>query len=130
MRVHKGFLYIYDDDGCFLPFGGIPPEAVLHRVHGFFVSLEGIFRRMKPEITRKANSVVRSIAADMQNYEAEAEYLEACRDATTKRIDTPAYPPRLDDDMSEVMEEREREPKARGRKQAPEVGSVNTGNGK
>ncbi|CAE7841050.1 unnamed protein product, partial [Symbiodinium sp. KB8] len=92
--------------------------AVLHWVHGFFVSLEGIFRRMKPEITRKANSVARSIAADMQNYEAEAEYLEACRDATTKRIDTPAYPPRLDDDM---REEREREPKARGRKQAPEV---------
>ena len=84
MRVHKGFLYIYDDDGCFLPFGGIPPEAVLHRVHRFFVSLEGIFRRMKPEITRKANYVARSSAADMQNHEAEAEYLEACRDATTK----------------------------------------------
>ena len=44
MRVHRGFLYIYDDDdGCFLPFGGIPPEAVLHRVHYFFACLEGNF---------------------------------------------------------------------------------------
>ncbi|CAE7278855.1 unnamed protein product [Symbiodinium microadriaticum] len=25
MRVHKGFLFVYDDDGCFMPFGGIPP---------------------------------------------------------------------------------------------------------
>ena len=23
MRLHKGFLYIYDDDGCLMPFGGI-----------------------------------------------------------------------------------------------------------
>ena len=27
MRVHKGFMYVYDDDGCFLPFGGIPTRG-------------------------------------------------------------------------------------------------------
>ncbi|CAE7264806.1 unnamed protein product [Symbiodinium sp. CCMP2592] len=65
MRVHRGFLYIYDDDGCFLPFGGIPPEAVLHRVHHFFVWLE-----------------------DLQTFESEPEqeFLSACRAATNRRL--------------------------------------------
>ncbi|CAE7674583.1 unnamed protein product [Symbiodinium sp. CCMP2592] len=43
MRVHKGFLFICDDDG--------------------------IFRRMKPEINRDAVSVANAIAADMQIFE-------------------------------------------------------------
>ena len=67
MRVHKGFLFVYDDDdGCFMPFGGIPPEAVLHRIHDFFCCLEGIFRRMKPEINRDADSAANAIAADLR----------------------------------------------------------------
>ena len=63
MRVHKGFMYVYDDDGCFLPFGGIPPEAVLQRVHAFFIYLEGIFRRMKPEMSKKFDACARAVVA-------------------------------------------------------------------
>lgn len=96
MRVHKGFLYIYDDDGCFLPFGGIPPEAVLHRIHDFFCCLEGLFRRMKPETRRGADRVAEAIVADLQNFETDLEFLDACRAATCKRSDVPAYSQRLD----------------------------------
>ena len=96
MRVHKGFLFVYDDDGCFMPFGGIPPEAVLHRMHDFFSCLEGIFRRMKPEISRDANSVADAVAADLQTCETEDEYLTLCRTASAKRSQTPAYSQRLD----------------------------------
>ncbi|CAE7258342.1 unnamed protein product [Symbiodinium microadriaticum] len=96
MRVHKGFLFVYDDDRCFMPFGGIPPEAVLHCIHDFFCCLEGIFRRMKPEINRDANSVADAIAADMQSCETEADYLTFCRTATSRRSQAPAYSQRLD----------------------------------
>ncbi|OLP88805.1 hypothetical protein AK812_SmicGene29789 [Symbiodinium microadriaticum] len=71
MRVHKGFLFVYDDDGCFMPFGGILPEAVLRRIHDFFSCLEGVFRRMKPEISRDADSVANAIASDLQTSETE-----------------------------------------------------------
>ena len=104
MRVHKGFLYIYDDDGCFMPFGGIPPEAVLHRVHDFFTCLEGMFRRMKPEIRRSSESVANAAAADMQSFENEAEFFAACRTATSRRSETPAYSQRLDEDADQEME--------------------------
>eukprot|EP00439_Symbiodinium_sp_Y106_P039547 s4459_g4.t2 len=96
MRVHKGFLFIYDDDGCFTPFGGIPPEAVLHRIHDFFCCLEGIFRRMKPEINHGADSVANAIAADLQNFETESDYLTECRTATNRRSQALAYSQRLD----------------------------------
>ena len=96
MRVHKGFLFIYDDDGCFTPFGGIPPEAVLHRIHDFFCCLEGIFRRMKPEINHGADSVANTIAADLQNFETESDYLTECRTATNRRSQALAYSQRLD----------------------------------
>ena len=96
MRVHRGFLYIYDDDGCFLPFGGIPPEAVLHRVHHFFSCLEGIFRRMRPEVTRQTESVAAAIVSDLQSFQSEQDFLHACRDAANRRITRPVYPPRLD----------------------------------
>ena len=96
MRVHKGFLFVYDDDGCFMPFGGIPPEAVLHRIHDFFLCLEGVFRRMKPEISRDADSVANAIASDLQTSETEDEYLNLCRTATNRRSQAPAYSQRLD----------------------------------
>ena len=96
MRVHKGFLYIYDGGGCFMPFGGIPPEAVLHRVHDFFSCLEGLFRRMKPEINRAADSIAKAVAADVQRFESESDFLDACRTATSKRSQIPAYSQRLD----------------------------------
>ena len=86
MRVHRGFLYIYDDDdGCFLPFSGILPEAVLHRVYHFFICLEGLFKCMKPEISRKAASLSRAVVADLQTFENEQEFINACRDAANRR---------------------------------------------
>ena len=85
MRVHKGLLYIYDDDGSFLAFGGIPPEAVLHRVGAFFVCLEGIFKRMQQSVGRNAMSVARAIATDMQSFVSEAAFLDACRAAVKRK---------------------------------------------
>ena len=45
IRVHSGFCYIYNDDGAFLPYSGIPPESVLARVSLFCTILEGVFKR-------------------------------------------------------------------------------------
>ena len=98
MRVHKGFMYIYDDDGCFLPFNSIPPESVLQRVHQFFVYLEGVFRRMKPETSRKADAIAKAVVADLQSFTTEEEYLVSLREATNSKNRTPAYPGRLDED--------------------------------
>ncbi|CAE7220712.1 unnamed protein product [Symbiodinium sp. CCMP2592] len=109
LRVHKGFLYIYDGDGCFQPFGGIPPEAVLHRVHDFFVYLEGILRRMKPENSRRAASVARAIVSDLQSFETEDDFLQACRDAVNRRSTTAAYPSRLDAADDEVANQAQAE---------------------
>ena len=101
MRVHKGFMHIYDDDGCFLPFNGIPPESVLQRVHQFFVYLEGAFRRMKPETSRKAEGIAKAMLADLQSFTTEEEYLTALREATNSKNRNPAYPGRLDADERE-----------------------------
>ena len=76
MRVHKGFMYIYDDDGCFLPFNGIPRESVLQRVHKF--------------------GIAKAVVSDLQSFTTEEEYLTALREATNSKNRNPAYPGRLD----------------------------------
>ena len=43
IRVHSGFCYVYDEEGTFLPFGGVPPETVLRRVHAFCTRPGGCF---------------------------------------------------------------------------------------
>ena len=107
MRVHKGFMYIYDDDGCFLPFNGIPPESVLQRVHQFFIHLEGIFRRMKPETSRKAEAIAKAIVADLQSFTNEQEFLISLREATNNKNKVPAYAGRLDaEEYGEDTEDR------------------------
>ena len=111
VRVHKGFMYVYDDDGCFLPFSGIPPEAVLQRVHTFFIYLEGVFRRMKPEINRKFDACAKAVVADLQSFTTEEEFLTALREAANTRAEMPAYPARLD---AENEDQNEHEGRDRG----------------
>ena len=41
LRVHRGIAYFYHDDGAFLPFKGVPPEATFGRVKKFLLQLEG-----------------------------------------------------------------------------------------
>ena len=79
-------------------------SAVLHRVHDFFSCLEGMFRRMKPEIRRSADSVANAAAADMQTFENEAEFFAACRTASSRRSETPAYSQRLGADADQETE--------------------------
>ena len=86
LRVHRGFLYIYNDDGSFVPFGGIPPEAVLHRVLVFFTTLEGIFKRMKDNVKRQPDAIAAAIMSDKQNFVDEAAFLDACRHAARCQI--------------------------------------------
>ena len=105
MRVHKGFMYIYDDDGCFLPFNGIPPESVLQRVHLFFTLLEGIFRRMKPETIRKAEAVAKAVVSDLQTFTTEQEFQQSLCEATNNKHNKPAYPARLDADDGQADED-------------------------
>ena len=81
MRVHKGFLWIFNGDGSFLPFSGIPPEAVLHRLGLFFKILEGSFKRLKESVRREHWCVANSIMADIQNFETEEDYYRACIEA-------------------------------------------------
>ena len=85
VRVHKGFLYMYNDDGSFVPFGGIPPESVLHRLVLFFNALEGVYRRMKDNVRRQNDAIAAAVVADMQNFVDEAAFLEACRYACKQK---------------------------------------------
>ena len=120
MRVHKGFMYVYDDDGCFLPFSGVPPEAVLQRVHAFFIYLEGIFRRMKPEMSKKFDACARAVVADLQTFTTEEEFLCALREAANTRTETPAYPARLDAGHDDEYECEDRD-RAGASKKVPEI---------
>ena len=95
VRVHKGFLYIYNDDGSFVTFGGIPPEAVLHRISNFFTELEGIYRRMKDDVRRDNQAIATAIVSDSQNFASEALFLENCRRAARSKKKVEATP-RLD----------------------------------
>lgn len=80
LRVHNGFCFIYNGDGAFQPYSGIPPEAVLHRVSGLFVELEGIFRRMPSRTRRDHESVLAAIATDLAKYTTEELFFSACRE--------------------------------------------------
>ena len=86
MRVPKGFIYMYDDDGLFLPFSGIPPEAVLQRRHAFFIYLEGIFRRMKSEMSKKFDACARAVVADLQTFTTEEEFCVLCEKRRTRAL--------------------------------------------
>ena len=77
-------MYVYDDD--FLPFGGIPPEAVLQHAHGFFTCFEEIFQRMKPERGIKAE-------ADLQTLTTRVTALRGAKNTQSRH---PAYPTSLD----------------------------------
>ena len=100
VRVHKGFLHIYNDDGSFVTFGGIPPEAALHRISNFFTELEGIYRRMKDDVQRNSQAIATAIVSDSQNFPSEAVFLENCRRAarSKKKVQADA---RLDADPDE-----------------------------
>jgi hypothetical protein len=102
IRVHKGFCYIYDDNGAFVPYGGTPPEAVLGRVQKFFAVLEGIFRRMDAVVRRKPDAVVNAVASDLQTFTTEAEFMRACLDASLNQQGGPPQQPRLDDPEDEM----------------------------
>ena len=81
IRVHDGFCYIYNDNGAFLPYSGIPPQAVLVRLSVFFSQLEGIFRRMDPKTRRNDADILASIAADHARFTDEGSFLQACHEA-------------------------------------------------
>jgi hypothetical protein len=82
LRVHKGFLYIYTDNGAFVSYAGTPPESVLFRVTNFFIQLEGMLRRLRGQVQKDASSVARAIIADRQSFHDESEYLEICKKAS------------------------------------------------
>ena len=81
IRVHSGFCYIYNGNGAFQPYSGIPPQSVLFRVCTFFTQLEGIFRRMSPGTPRSEEGILRAIATDLARFEAEDLFLESCAKA-------------------------------------------------
>ena len=78
LRVHSGFCYIYNSNGAFQPYSGIPPQAVLFRICSFFTELEGVFRRMSSTVKRQSDMVLRAIAADLARFENETSFLKAC----------------------------------------------------
>ena len=78
IRVHAGFCYIYNGNGAFLPYSGIPPQSVLYRVSVFFMQLEGIFRRMDSSVRRNEDAILRAIAADLAKFEDTDVFLQAC----------------------------------------------------
>ena len=101
VRVHNGFLYIYDADGSFLTFKGIPPEAVLSRIKNFFTILEGIFKRMKLNVPRDNVSVAKAIVTDSQNFPDEDCFFHTCRAATRETAAVQSDEVRLDAEGNE-----------------------------
>ena len=81
IRVHSGFCYIYNGNGAFQPYSGIPPQSVLFRVCTFFTHLEGIFHRMSPSTPKTEEGILRAIAADLARFETEDLFLESCTKA-------------------------------------------------
>jgi hypothetical protein len=80
IRVHSGFCYIYNDDGAFLPYSGIPPEAILTRVSLFCTILEGVLKRLPATLKRNDADIIRAIAADRETFNSDKDYFVACRD--------------------------------------------------
>ena len=101
IRVHKGFLYIYNDDGSFLPFTGIPSEAVLHRVSFFFNVLEGVFRRLRDTVRKEADALANAIMADRQNFASDDDFFASCTSAAARRPGNIDVDARLDNPEGE-----------------------------
>ena len=101
LRVHRGFLYVYNEDGCFVMYSGIPPEIVLTRVQRFMRILEGILRRLRPSVRRQGASVAAAIVADMQSLQTVQDFLDACREAASRRV-RPQENGRLEDTEMEA----------------------------
>eukprot|EP00435_Cladocopium_sp_Y103_P017516 s1987_g4.t1 len=107
IRVHNGFCYIYNDNGAFLPYSGIPPQAVLVRLATFFAHLEGLFRRMSPGVVRQDNAILDAIRADLAGFDNEESYLLACQEAavwqkTLPNLDVAHAEPDEDEELEEA----------------------------
>eukprot|EP00438_Fugacium_kawagutii_P027022 Skav232520 [mRNA] locus=scaffold1096:926666:934699:- [translate_table: standard] len=81
IRVHDGFCYIYNENGAFLPYTGIPPQAVLVRLATFFTHLEGAFRRMDQGTKRTDLAILEALARDVARCGTEESFLKACEEA-------------------------------------------------
>ena len=103
IRIHDGFCYIYNDNGAFMPYSGIPPQAVLVRLALFFSQLEGVFRRMDPGTRRNDVDILASVAADRAHFPDEESFLQACQEAAIWQ--QTSAPPR--DPLGEDAEEAE-----------------------
>ena len=84
IRVHNGFCYVYDEEGTFLPFGGVPPETVLRRVHAFCTRLEGLLLLMPSRTKRQPSHVLDAIAAKRQEFPSDDAFLEHCTGNVTQ----------------------------------------------
>jgi hypothetical protein len=116
IRVHKGFCYMYDEDGAFLAFSGTPPERLLARVARFCGYLEGIFRRMPERTTRDPVAALNALAVLRQNDLSEEAFLEACLRASLKSNGPSAPKPLRADDEDDLdrMQEDNENPEAGG----------------
>ena len=56
---------------------------------------------MKPETSKKADSIAKAVVADLQSFTSEDEFMLALREATSNRNRNPAYPLRLDTEEDE-----------------------------
>lgn len=101
IRVHEGFCYIYNDNGSFLPYTGIPPQAVLLRVANFFGQLEGLFRRLDPATVREDAAILSAISVDLARFPREDLYLEACIEAAIWQKSVPTVDFDADDEFEE-----------------------------
>ncbi|CAE7650574.1 unnamed protein product [Symbiodinium sp. CCMP2592] len=78
IRVHNGFCYVYDEEGTFLPFGGVPPETVLRRVHAFCTRLEGLLLLIPSRTKRHPANLLNAIAAKRQEFPSDEAFIEQC----------------------------------------------------
>ena len=104
IRIHDGFCYIYNDNGAFMPYSGIPPQAVLARLALFFSQLEGIFRRMDPATRRNDVDILASIAADRAHFADEEKFLEACQEAAIWQQTMAPARDEFGEDADEIVE--------------------------
>ena len=81
MRIHDGSAFMYTNDGAFVAYNGIPPEATFGRVKRFLLRLEGLFRLLPRDVPRKDQALLEGIDTTVNNHPEVETFFNRCEDA-------------------------------------------------
>ncbi len=72
---------MYNEDGAFVIYQGIPPETIFSRAKDYLLKLKGIFRSLPRDTVRKDSNLLDAIDAGIVLAGGESQYLASCTDA-------------------------------------------------